>query len=55
VDAQGADSNLKDDLILMAGPGDVGMWAMELARFLRAEHKVRDEIRSECAARLLHW
>jgi len=55
VDAQGADSNLKDNLMLMAGPGDDRMWAKELARFLRAEQKERDKIQAERATRLRHW
>ncbi|KAF8237683.1 hypothetical protein L208DRAFT_476833 [Tricholoma matsutake] len=51
-DPRDANSMLKDDLTLIAGPGDDGMWQRELTKFLQNEAK---EVQEHSVARVHDW
>ncbi|KAF8231671.1 hypothetical protein L208DRAFT_1398526 [Tricholoma matsutake] len=52
-DAEGADSTMRDELIMMAR--DDPMWMAELRKYLQKEEKEREQVQKECAVRLARW
>jgi hypothetical protein len=54
-DSRGAHATFKDDLMLLAGPGDDGTWARELAKLLREEQQEKEELQKQRIARVRDW
>jgi len=54
-DSRGAHATFKDDLMLLAGPGDDGMWARELSKLLREEQQANDELQKQRISRVHDW
>ena len=52
-DAEGADSTMRDELIMMAH--DDPMWMAELRKYLQKEEKEREQVQKERAVRLARW
>lgn len=52
-DAEGADSTMRDELIMMAR--DDPMWTAELRKYLQKEEKEREQVQKERAVRLARW
>jgi len=53
-DSRGAHATFKDDLMLLAGPGDDGTWANELAKLLQEEQE-KVELQKQRIARVHDW
>jgi hypothetical protein len=54
-DSRGAHATFKDDLMLLAGPGDDGTWAKELAKLLEEEQQEQVELQKQRIARVHDW
>ena len=54
-DSRGAHATFKDDLMLLAGPGDDGTWAKELANLLQQEQQEKVELQKQRIARVHDW
>ena len=54
-DAQDDDASYKDELMLLAGPGDSGFCKNELIKLLQAEQKEREDIQQQRIARVHQW
>jgi hypothetical protein len=57
-DAQDADATMKDELIMLANSGDMWsreIWREELAKYLQAEQKEREEMQENREAMLKGW
>jgi hypothetical protein len=51
-DPRGANATFKDDLMLLAGPGDDGLWQRELYKLLQAEV---EEMQAQRVGRVDDW
>jgi hypothetical protein len=54
-DAQDENMTRKQELMLLAGPGDSGFFRNELIKLLQAEQKEREEMQQQRVGRVRQW